>query len=311
MDIKSKIMSVCVLFFATYCVESYSPIGMMQAPINNGKNVELETIAENCLNTCQEQIKSLEEKEVRYIDYCYIENIPKPEVRTEEEILAKIAELSTVYEAMQPINEHVGDYSIEMLESLANNPEMTDFVLHYLESDGNVTGGFTEEELTEEYPILLQWDTRWGYKIYGENPMGISGCGPTCLSMAIFYLTRNETVTPDVIADYSMEKGYHIKGVGTAWALLDEVPKEYELNVSHTSISEAQMKAELDKGAVLICSVRQGEFTSGGHFIVICGYDENGFMVRDPKCISRSRKSWTYEQMNGQIKKIWSITRES
>ena len=71
------------------------------------------------------------------------------------------------------------------------------------------------------------------------------------------------------------------------------------------------MKAELDKGNILICSVRKGVFTSEGHFVVIYGYDETGFLVNDPKCVARSRKTWQFSEFGNQLKRIWSIGAEN
>lgn len=53
----------------------------------------------------------------------------------------------------------------------------------------------------------------------------------------------------------------------------------------------------------------EGDFTLEGHFIVIYGYDENGFLVNDPNCVSRSRKSWSFGELEGQVKNIWSFFR--
>ena len=45
-------------------------------------------------------------------------------------------------------------------------------------------------------PLFLQWDPRWGYTEYGEDSfLGLSGCGPTCLSMVLYYLTGDKSLT--------------------------------------------------------------------------------------------------------------------
>ena len=209
------------------------------------------------------------EKPKTYLEQCELDYVELPVKREREEAVSKIKELSRYFPALY----HV----------------------------------YTNEE---QYPIeiFLQWDIRWGYMPYGERGVvGSSGCGPACLSMAVFYLTGNRECTPDAIAQYSLDRGHYIDGVGTAWALLDNYPTEYGLKVTHPYISEETMKADLDKGNVLICSVRPGDFTSEGHFIVIYGYDENGFKVNDPKCVYRSRQDWPYEQIKDDIKRIWSV----
>ena len=39
------------------------------------------------------------------------------------------------------------------------------------------------------------------------------------------------------------------------------------------------MKQALDDGKVIVCSMGPGDFTTEGHFILIRGYDGNGFYV--------------------------------
>ncbi len=256
----------------------------------------------------QTELEVVAKEPLTYLEQCELDYVEQPVKREREEAVAKLKELSRYFPALYHVYTNEEQYPIEILLSTAGNPEMTDFAYGYLYSDGSVTGGFTENEQPEDYPLLLQWDIRWGYMPYGERGVvGSSGCGPACLSMAVFYLTGNRECTPDAVAQYSLDEGHYIDGVGTAWALLDNYPTEYGLTVTHPSINEETMKAHLDKGNILICSVRPGDFTSEGHFIVIYGYDENGFKVNDPKCIYRSRLSWTYEQIQDDIKRIWSV----
>ena len=247
-------------------------------------------------------------KPLSYVEKIELEYVEQPLKRTPEEAVAKMYALSRWYPALYFVAENADRYPEELLLSGAGNPEMTDFLYGYLFSDGNVTGGFTDEEQPEDYPLFLQFDPRWGYMPYGtRGTVGSSGCGPTCLSMAIFYLTGDRTCTPAVISQYSLDNEYYVEGVGTAWSLLTDYPAEFGLTSFQVQLREAKLKAELDKGRYLICSVRPGDFTSAGHFILIYGYDENGFKINDPKCVYRSRLSWTYEQIRDDIKATWSV----
>lgn len=36
-----------------------------------------------------------------------------------------------------------------------------------------------------EIPLLLQWDERWGYSVYGDNMIAVNGCGPTAVAMVV------------------------------------------------------------------------------------------------------------------------------
>lgn len=244
-----------------------------------------------------------------YLEMCELDYVAPPLKRTRQEALAHIATLAPSYPAMYIVLENQERYPDEMLKSLAGNPEMTDYMYGYLSSDGSVTGGITSEETPDSYPLFLQWDIRWGYYHYGKETLASSGCGPSCLAMAVYYLTGDTSVTPNAVADYSTAHNYYVKDVGTAWALLDTYPTHFGLSVTHPSNNEVSLKTHLDAGNVLICSVRAGDFTAEGHFIVIYGYDENGFKINDPKCVYRSRLSWTYDQIKDDIKRIWSIAK--
>lgn len=245
-----------------------------------------------------------------YIGLVGLDEVEAPAKREPEEVLEKLGELAEDSPLIKEILQNAAGYPDNMLEALANNPEMADFVAGYRNADGSVNGGLTEAEMQQEHPLFLQWDPRWGYASYGDDSnIGLAGCGPTSLSMALYYLTGNETLTPDRIASYAMENGYYMSGTGTQWALMEDVPCLYGLKVDKPGISEQIMRQELDAGHVLICAMRQGDFTSAGHFIVIYGYDENGFWVNDPNCVARSKKSWSYERLGGQIKQLWAIAR--
>lgn len=300
---KLLILLFMLLFSLLFFLGIYLFYGLPTLQLSEHSQVETQ-------ETTEIETEMTVKEPLSYVEQCALDYVEPPVKREREEAVAKIKELSRYFPALYHVYTNEAQYPIEILLSLAGNPEMTDFAYGYLTSDGSVTGGFTEDEQPEDYPLFLQWDIRWGYMPYGERGVvGSSGCGPTCLSMAVFYLTGNRECTPDSIAQYSLDEGYYVDGVGTAWALLDNYPTEYGLTVTHPSINEESMKALLDEGNMLICSVRPGDFTSEGHFILIYGYDENGFKINDPKCVYRSRLSWTYKQIQDDIKRIWAVSK--
>lgn len=248
------------------------------------------------------------------LDVDYIEDINtwevgKPVERTGEEVLKRLRELAQDSRVIEEIIQSHSRYPEELLAALANNPEMADFASEYPGGDG-MTGGITESEKEQEFPLFLQWDPRWGYESYGESCIGLAGCGPTCLSMVLFYLTRDETLTPNKIAEYSMENGYYAQGSGTAWTLMMDMPKLYDIKVTEVSSSERNIKAALDSGNIVVCAMGRGYFTTSGHFIVVYGYDKDGFIVNDPNCVARSNERWTFSEIQYQIKNIWAYKKD-
>ncbi len=229
----------------------------------------------------------------------------KPVQRTEEEVRKKLEEMSKKNKGYKDILEHYEDYPETYLAALANNPEMLDYVKGYPDNQGVSDARLTKAEKKEDYPLFIQWDSRWGYASYGSSSIGISGCGPTCLSMVIYGLTDNELATPDKVSRYSEEQGYYIEGTGTSWELMTEGAAAFGINGTELSLNESSMKQALDAGHPIICAMRAGDFTAAGHFIVICGYSKKGFIVNDPNSRTRSEKRWTYEELSGQIKNLW------
>ena len=252
-------------------------------------------------------VKAGPQEETDYVSSIAIMNVEKPVQRTLAETIQRLEELGKENTGIAAICRNSSQYPEAMLTALANNPEMEDFVAGYLDGNEYTAGGLTELEKEQECPLLLQWDPRWGYEPYGgDSCIGLAGCGPTCLSMILYYLTRDETLTPDRIAAYSMENGYYVNGTGTAWGLMEDFPEMYGIEAAEPRMTERAIKAALDKGNILICAMGQGDFTVSGHFIVIYGYDDRGFQVNDPNCVARSRKVWTFEEIKDQIKKIWA-----
>ena len=248
-----------------------------------------------------------------YVDQVGLNQVDKPKKRTYREIISRLQELGKESSLIQQVADNARNYPEQLLEALANNPELQDFADHYLEKKGSVTGeGLTDNEKAQEFPLFLQWDPRWGYASYGDDSVvGLSGCGPTALSMVLWYLTGNEELTPDIIAEYSMKKGYYISGTGTAWLLLEDVPPLYGIWVSQPEADAFTMKQALDRGDIIILSMGPGDFTIGGHFIVVYGYTEEGFLINDPNCVARSRRTWTWEELKDQTKHMWVFSKES
>ena len=235
-------------------------------------------------------------------------NIGTPKKRTKEEVKEKLKKFAKKDERMNYVYKNRAGYPDDMLSALVNTPEMVDFVRGYLDAPSRVSGGITKSEKKKKYPLFNQWDTRWAYARYGDSNIGIAGCGPTCLSMVIFSLTRNEEATPDRIAEFSEDNGCYIDGVGTAWTLMTAAASEYDVSAYSISLSEITMKNQLNEGNLIICAVGPGDFTTEGHFIVIYGYDKDGFMVNDPNSVARSNRRYAFEQLKSEIKSLWAYS---
>lgn len=201
------------------------------------------------------------------------------------------------------------DIPAELLELAEKNPETADFVSQYPElHNQHPTIDLSSEAQEDSVPMLLQWDTRWGYEHYGSGMIAYTGCGPTCLSMVALYLTGDTTATPLAVAQYAENQGYYAAGQGTSWTLMSEGSAGFGLTAEELPLDENRMRQALNAGKPIICSMGPGDFTDSGHYIVLTGCTEEGFSVNDPNSISRSEQLWSYETLKGQIRNLWAFS---
>ena len=194
----------------------------------------------------------------------------------------------------------------ELLELLEKNPETEEFVLNYpLKKDMSFEIDLTEYEKCDTVPLFLQWDERWGYTQYGSNVMGLTGCGPTCLSMVCVHLFKDASYTPRYIADFAEENDYYVEGSGSTWTLIFKGGETLGLDVVEISLDENRMMKNLELGNPIICIMGPGDFTTTGHFIVLTGCRDGKFVVNDPNSRLNSERLWSFEKIKGQIKNLW------
>ena len=179
--------------------------------------------------------------------------------------------------------------------------------VNQVDTSGGTEFGLTDAELSAAHPLFLQYDSRWADHPYGSSTMAHCACGPTSFSMVITALTGITNASPPVVATYSMSHGYYVYGAGTAHTLFTQEASTFGLYCTPISITEEDMKAHLDNGEMLILAMHAGHFTSGGHFIVIYGYDASGFMVNDPGSLERSMVYWPFSIVGSEADNIYAL----
>jgi len=198
-------------------------------------------------------------------------------------------------------------YPCELIDLLARNPETEDYVLSYpackdkkpTDPDDNGNGSV---------PLYMQWDKRWGYKKYSGSFAGLTGCGPTCLSMAAVYLTGDTKLSPAYVMDMSQRCGYTRRGNGSSWKLISEGAAKLGLTATELPLDKSKMTSALKKGHPVIIVVGPGDFTQSGHFLVVKEYKNGKFILNDPNSYANSSKEWEYDTLKGQIRNLWEIS---
>ena len=231
----------------------------------------------------------------------------KAEKATEESETAELVVENEVIAAFAAGNGlSVNAWPAELVELLERNPDAKDFVLNYpLKKNQVFNINLSEYVNSVTVPLFHQWDERWGYTSYGSNVMGLTGCGPTCLSMVCIYLLQDAVYTPRYVADFAEKNGYYVEGSGSAWTLISEGGEALGLDVVEISLDEKRMIKNLELGSPIICIMGPGDFTTTGHFIVLRGVVDGKFVVNDPNSKSNSERLWSYDEICGQIKNLW------
>lgn len=191
-----------------------------------------------------------------------------------------------------------------MLYLAGNDPDTIDFVYNY--QNGITNFEFYPGEsvnLDRKTPYFLQWDNRWAYNSLGQSNVGIAGCGPTSMAMALARLTDDNSITPDKI---SIDANAYMDASGVSRSFFNDEASKYGYRVVDISNDKDAMIEALNYGP-LIVSVTRGYFTLFGHIVIIDSYQNGKFIINDPNSIKKSQMSWSFNQIQNQIAHIWLV----
>ncbi len=207
-----------------------------------------------------------------------------------------------------PYELDISDYPEKLQELYWKNPDARQFVLDYFENLGREQQiDLSGEVESGTVPLLMQWDQRWGYSEYSGNLMGLSGCGPTCLSMAAIYLLDDPTLHPLAMAEFSTDHGCSTQGDGTSWSLFSDACTDLGLTSRELPLNRGDIDSALEDGQLVVCILGPGDFTDSGHFILLTGISDGEYTVNDPNSYERSAKTWSFEDLSPQVRNIWAL----
>ena len=286
-------MGVAVVVIAiggiTWAVKSHNASkntgAQIQASQTQKKTDAVTTVAKKAVKANSEDAKKAKDKEKT-----------EKKAETEEERIARVRQ--------EAVN---AGYPEKVIELLDKNPETVQFVEDYAKKKDQAPAATVEAEdgYSGMFPEILQWDERWGYAPYGTSIIAVSGCGPTCVSMLVVGLTGDKTVTPAVVADYATQNHYVDENNDTTWAFMTSGVEHWGLTCRESNGNESEIAKELQEGHPIICSMRPGDFTDIGHFIILTSYNNGEVTICDPFSLENSKKSWNYSQISSQIKAVW------
>ena len=234
---------------------------------------------------------------------CIINNVPSEPFSEDETIPYDIREFAYKNGLSTDL------WPQELIDMLNKYPQTEEFVLNYpLLKDEKFDIDISDCNYETEVPLFLQWDKRWGYEPYGDDMIANAGCGPTCLSMVAVHLLQDPSLDPKTMAEFSEDYGYCSPGFGSYWSLIYEGGEILGLDVQSVYNDEHTIISNLEAGNPIICLVGPGDFTYGGHFIVLTDYVDGKIKINDPNSIENSQKLWDYDEIKNQLEELYACS---
>lgn len=198
------------------------------------------------------------------------------------------------------------DYPNEIREMLVLNDETEEFVTQYPAKVGHFkpeTLDFSKYKNCTKPPRLMQWDVRWGYMKYNGGVFGLTGSAPTCLSMAAIYVLHNMSMTPVHVAEFAKGGGCE----NNPEKLLSEGARALGMNVVSLPRNNRRIREAItEERCTVICMTKSQDLSQ---FIVIKDVDKDGnYLINDPASKKRSNQSYSFAELNKEIKQIWKYS---
>lgn len=186
----------------------------------------------------------------------------------------------------------VGD--TRLLELALREPDAIAYVAGYAEKNApKGASAYGDSASKGYYPKLFNWDTRWGYVTYGDGPMGLTGSGPTALSMAYIGLTGKTDQTPDALAKKATENEGIDKVYDTTPEFMVNTAEELGLEVEELSASSENMSENLQSGTAILVQLRERSLTDEAHWALAVGRNLDGSInLYDPTSSAVSEHPW-------------------
>ncbi len=192
------------------------------------------------------------------------------------------------------INGEVQDLSGDIISGGSLEEENNLEVEGFIESNPDMISGTSRDneeliignsQVTNKPVYYSQIDSRWKNIPYtstgnSSQTIGSSGCGPTSAAMIVAGL-KDSSVTPITMADLYVRNGFRSANDGTYASAFKWTANRYNIPFKQLYNVNDAIQAVRD-GYYLVVSCSNGLFTTGGHYIVICGIDGNTLKIYDP-----------------------------
>lgn len=198
-----------------------------------------------------------------------------------------------------------------MVDLAVNEPNAIKFVLTYPDAD-HTSGAYEDTVEKGSYPLLFNWDSRWGNVDFGDGALGVTGSGPTSLAMAYMGLTGKTNQTPATIAKAIADAGADSGDTGMATSFFDKGISTVGLSITSMEVSKDNLHSILGNGSPALVQVKDDSLTASAHWILVIGYGNDGsLVVYDPTSSAVSSHSWDAGTISSSASALYSVAAAS
>lgn len=214
-----------------------------------------------------------------------------------------------VADDLNTIAQNADKYSdSRMIELAVSEPEAAHFVASYLDADKSAQS-FDDSVTKGSYPELFEWDSRWGNIDYADSAFGVTGSGPTVISMAYMGLTGSSDKTPDIIAELATSAGYASGDAGLTTDFFTNTLSEIGLSGRQYTSSADNIIAALEEGKVVAVLLKADTLSTYAHWVLITSEASDGsIQVNDPTSASITSHTWAASTIAADADTIYVLS---
>lgn len=224
------------------------------------------------------------------------------------DVTSKLTSALDSADGLYKIAKNADKYSDSRLVDLAvQEPAAIQFVLSYPDAD-HTSKGYEDSLEKGSYPLLFDWDSRWGNVDFGDGALAVTGSGPTSLAMAYMGLTGKTDQTPATIAKAITDAGADKAEGNLDKSFIEKHLTSVGLSANAMEVGKDNLHAIVDNGAPALVQVKADTLTSNLHWILVIGYSNDGaLVVYDPSSSAVSSHSWDAGTIAASANALYAI----
>ena len=146
------------------------------------------------------------------------------------------------------------------------------------------------------YPMYKQCDSQWANDQLGTSSNTICKAGCLMSSAAMALAGTGHSYNPKTLNQWLKANGGYARGDEFVWASINKLGLTFG-----NFVPNANIKANLDAGKVVICNVH-----NGGHWVLAYGYNGDNILVNDP---GYSTTSYTLAQIVNGNTGVYTVSK--